>query len=284
MNLLSADSISKAYTEKWLFKQISFGLQKGQKLALVGKNGTGKSTLLKVIAGFIEPDSGQIARGKGVSIGYLPQEPELESGKSIHDSLFGKDNPLLNLVKQYEEAVMDPEFNPEQMQHLLEEMDRLNAWDFEKKAQQILARLGITDLKKSNDSLSGGQKKRVALAGLLIQNPDILILDEPTNHLDLQAIEWLETLLNGHNISLIMVTHDRYFLDNVANQILELDRGRLFVHEGNYAYYLEKKSQRDMNLIKSNLLKFAHATFKLIAIKGFSKYTQNPNLTSTLTI
>mgnify|MGYP001435571130 CR=1 FL=1 len=245
MNLLSADAISKAYTERWLFKNIGFGLAKGEKLALVGSNGTGKSTLLKVIAGFIEPDEGKVACATGVSFGYLPQEPELESGKSIEDSLFGQDNPVLNLVKRYEMAIQQSDFNPDDMQHLLEEMDRYEAWDFEKKAHQILAKLGIHDLKLKNDSLSGGQKKRVALARLLLQNPDILILDEPTNHLDLQAIEWLENILNGHAISLIMVTHDRYFLDNVATQILELERGKMYIHHGNYAYYLEKKSQRE---------------------------------------
>lgn len=245
MNLLSADSISKAYTERWLFKNISFGLAKGEKLALVGSNGTGKSTLLKVLADFIEPDDGKVARANGVSIGYLPQEPELESGKSIEDSLFGADNPVLNLVKRYETAINEPDFNADEMQKMLEDMDRYEAWDFEKKAHQILAKLGIKDLKLKNDSLSGGQKKRVALARLLLQNPDILILDEPTNHLDLQAIEWLENILNGHTISLIMVTHDRYFLDNVATQILELEKGRMFIHHGNYAFYLEKKSQRE---------------------------------------
>ncbi|MCC6818544.1 MAG: ABC-F family ATP-binding cassette domain-containing protein [Bacteroidia bacterium] len=245
MNLISADGISKAYTERWLFKQISFGLARGQKLALVGSNGTGKSTLLKVIAGLIQADDGNLAIGKGVSIGYLPQEPELESGKTIEESLFGSDNPVLNLVKRYEIAILESEFNADEMQFLLEEMDRLDAWDFEKKAHQILAKLGITNLKQKNEALSGGQKKRVALARLLIQSPDVLIFDEPTNHLDLQAIEWLENLLNGHNTSVIMVTHDRYFLDNVATQIMELDRGRLFIHHGNYAFYLEKKSQRD---------------------------------------
>lgn len=245
MNLLSADGISKAYTERWLFKHISFGLSKGEKLALVGSNGTGKSTLLKVLAGFIEPDEGKVARATNISIGYLPQEPELESGKTIEDSLFGDDNPVLSLVKRYENAINQPDFNADEMQGLLEEMDRYDAWDFEKKAHQILAKLGIMDLKLPNDSLSGGQKKRVALARLLLQNPDVLILDEPTNHLDLQAIEWLENILNGHAVSLIMVTHDRYFLDNVATHILELDRGRLFIHHGNYAFYLEKKTQRD---------------------------------------
>lgn len=245
MNLISADRISKAFTERWLFKDISFGLAKGEKLALVGSNGTGKSTLLKTLSGLIEPDSGQISMASGVSIGYLPQEPQPDPNLSIEASIFNDSNPILNLVRQYELAILDPEFSPDAMQVLLEKMDHYNAWDFEKKAHQILAKLGIKDLKQMNSSLSGGQKKRVALAKLLILQPDILILDEPTNHLDLEAIEWLENLLNAHNISVIMVTHDRYFLDNVATHILELERGKLYIHHGNYAYYLEKKSQRE---------------------------------------
>lgn len=245
MNVLSADQISKAFTERWLFNQISFGLSKGEKLALVGSNGTGKSTLLKTIAGFIEPDSGQISLAKGISIGYLPQEPELEKELTIEESIFSDKNPILNLVKKYEIAITDMDYPADDMQILLEKMDQYDAWDFEKKAHQILAKLGITNLKQPNSSLSGGQKKRVALAKLLILQPDVLIMDEPTNHLDLEAIEWLENLLNAHNISLIMVTHDRYFLDNVATHILELERGKLYIHHGKYAYYLEKKAQRE---------------------------------------
>ena len=245
MNLISAANISKAYTERWLFKEISFGLAKGEKLALVGSNGTGKSTLLKVICGQILPDGGEVGKTKGLIFGYLPQEPELDPNKTIEESLFSDSNPVLNLVKEYEKAIVDMDYPADKMQHILEEMERFNAWDFEQKAAQILGKLGIHNLKQRNDSLSGGQKKRVALAQLLIQQPDVLILDEPTNHLDLQAIEWLENLLNAHNISLIMVTHDRYFLDNVATHILELERGKLYIHNGNYAYYLEKKSQRE---------------------------------------
>lgn len=245
MNLISAANISKAFTERWLFKNISFGLAKGEKLALVGSNGTGKSTLLKVICGIISSDSGEIGKAKGIQIGYLPQEPELDPNKTIEESVFSDNNPILNLVKSYENAIVDPSFPADKMQFILEEMERLNAWDFEQKAAQILGKLGIHNLKQKNDSLSGGQKKRVALAQLLIQQPDVLVMDEPTNHLDLQAIEWLENLLNAHQISLIMVTHDRYFLDNVATHILELERGNLYIHNGNYAFYLEKKAARE---------------------------------------
>lgn len=245
MNLISADKVSKAFTERWLFNQISFGLAKGEKLALVGSNGTGKSTLLKVLSGMISPDSGNIAKAKDISIGFLPQEPDADPKLTVEQSIFNSDNPVLTLVKDYESAIQDPDFPADRMQDILERMEKHDAWDFEKKAHQILGKLGIYDLKQSNSTLSGGQRKRVALARLLITQPDVLILDEPTNHLDLKAIEWLEDLLNAHNISLIMVTHDRYFLDNVATHILELERGKLYIHQGNYAFYLEKKSQRE---------------------------------------
>ena len=245
MNLVSADNISKAFTEKWLFRNISFGLSKGEKLALVGSNGAGKSTLLKVIAGFIQPDSGEVRAARGITLGYLPQEPELNDAETIEQSIFNDDNPVLQLVKTYESAILDQDFPAGKMQELLEKMEQYDAWDFEKKARQILGKLGIYDLGQYNHSLSGGQKKRVALAKLLIQQPDVLLLDEPTNHLDLEAIEWLENLLTGHQMSIIMVTHDRYFLDNVSTKILELDRGSLYIHNGNYAYFLEKKSERE---------------------------------------
>jgi ATP-binding cassette subfamily F protein uup len=245
MNLISADSISKAFTERWLFNKISFGLSKGEKLALVGSNGTGKSTLLKVISGMTEPDSGQIAKASNIRIGYLAQEPDADPNLTIEQSIFSPENPVLNLVKQYEAAIIDMDFPADKMQEILDKMEQYDAWDFENKAKLILGRLGIHDITQSNASLSGGQRKRVALAKLLITQPDVLILDEPTNHLDLKAIEWLENLLNAHQISLIMVTHDRYFLDNVATQILELEKGKMYVHHGNYAFYLEKKSHRE---------------------------------------
>lgn len=244
MNLLSADQISKAFSEKWLFNQISFGLETGQKLALVGSNGTGKSTLLKVLNGNIIPDHGHVALHTGCSIGYLAQEPDLDPNSTIEESIFNHDNPMFKVVKAYEQALLSDTVSDAEMSRLLEQMDQYNAWDFEKKAEQILGKLGIHQLKTPTKQLSGGQKKRVALAQLLLQNPDVLLLDEPTNHLDLEAIEWLENHLKSHNISLIMVTHDRYFLDAVATQIIELDRAKVYIHHGNYAYYLEKKQSR----------------------------------------
>jgi ABC transport system ATP-binding/permease protein len=245
MNLLSVDQLSKAYTEKWLFKNISFGIAKGEKLALVGANGTGKSTLLKTIAGLIKQDSGELQLANGCSVGYLPQEPELDENKTIQQTIFSSDNPTVKIINEYEAAILDIEASGDRMQFLLDEMSRLDAWEFEKRSKQILSKLGISDVEVLNKSLSGGQRKRVALAQLLLLNPDLIIMDEPTNHLDLEAIEWLENLLTAHQISLLMVTHDRYFLDNVSNQILELDRGNLYIHKGNYAYFLEKKSMRE---------------------------------------
>ena len=245
MNLLSVDNLSKAFTEKWLFNSITFGIAYGEKVALVGANGTGKSTLLKTIAGFIKPDGGELKLALGSSIGYLPQEPELEDDKTILQTIFSSDNPTVKIINEYEAAILDIEASGDRMQFLLDEMSRLDAWDFDKRAQQILAKLGITNTDALNGSLSGGQRKRVALAQLLLINPDLIIMDEPTNHLDLEAIEWLENLLTAHNISLLMVTHDRYFLDNVSTKILELDRGNLYTHNGNYAYFLEKKTMRE---------------------------------------
>lgn len=245
MNLLSVDNLSKAYTEKWLFNGISFGIAKGEKLALVGANGTGKSTLLKTIAGLIKPDGGELKLANGATIGYLPQEPELDDNKTILETIFSSDNPTVKIINQYEAAILDIEASGDNMQFLLDEMSRLDAWEFEKRSKQVLAKLGILNTEVLNGSLSGGQRKRVALAQLLLINPDLIIMDEPTNHLDLEAIEWLENLLTAHNISLLMVTHDRYFLDNVSTQILELDRGNLYTHKGNYAYFLEKKTMRE---------------------------------------
>jgi len=244
MNVLSVDQLSKSYTEKWLFRNITFGISKGEKVALVGANGTGKTTLLKTIAGEIEPDSGSYALAKNNSVYYLAQEPVLPSDKTLRETIYGEDNPVANVIRAYEDIVLDENADADQMQILLDEMTRLDAWEYEKKANQILAKLGIPDIELRNDTLSGGQKKRVALAQMLLVSPDLIIMDEPTNHLDLEAIEWLENLLKAHQITLLMVTHDRYFLDHVSDHILELDQGNLYQHNGNYTYFLEQKSKR----------------------------------------
>ena len=259
-NILSIDSLSKSYADKWLFREISFGIQQGEKAALVGVNGTGKSTLLKCIIGEIEADSGRIATAKKSRLFYLPQNPIMPVGKSIQETLFNSNNPISQLIQEYEKVANQSQVEPERLQELMEEMNRQDAWNYENRAQQILQKLEITDLNQSIDQLSGGQIKRVALAQMLLHQPDLLIMDEPTNHLDLNAIEWLESYLKGKSITLLMVTHDRYFLDGVSKYILELDKGNLYQHKGNYTYFLEQKSKREADLNKEvsrakNLLK-----------------------------
>ncbi|MCU0420737.1 MAG: ABC-F family ATP-binding cassette domain-containing protein [Cyclobacteriaceae bacterium] len=245
MNYLSAEGLSKSFHDKWLFKDISFGIAQGEKLALVGENGAGKSTLLKILTGQLESDGGLVAVAQGVTMGYLMQQPVVAGNLSVNQILFDEANEVARVVNEYEACIHQADTDPDRMQRVLERMDELNAWEYEGQVQEITSKLGITDLEQRFGTLSGGQRKRVFLAQLLLKNPSLIILDEPTNHLDLEAIEWLETYLGGKNITLIMVTHDRYFLDNVANEILELDRGKLYRYKGNYAYFLEKKALRE---------------------------------------
>lgn len=246
MNVISAENLSKTYSERWLFKEISFGLNQGNKVALVGANGAGKSTLLKIIAGLVATDSGQVKINKDIKYAYLPQEPNFEGDVTIEQVILQEDNVVAETVKAYERAILDPNIDADVMQDLLNKMDQYDAWEYETNVSQILGKLGLNDLTVKCASLSGGQKKRVALAKLLLSSPDLIILDEPTNHLDLDAIEWLENRLNAHNVTLIMITHDRYFLDNVANEIFELNAGKLHRHKGKYAYFLEKKAEREL--------------------------------------
>lgn len=248
LNYLSAENIAKTFDDKWLFREISFGISQGEKFALVGNNGVGKSTLLKILTGEIEPDTGQVSTRQGVRIAHLTQQPSVDNNILVKDLLFNEENEVAIVVKEYEDCLHHPDVAPERMQAVLEKMTDLNAWDYEAKVHEITEKLGVPDLDKTFGTLSGGQKKRIFLAQLLLKEPDLIILDEPTNHLDLSAIEWLENYLSGQQITLIMVTHDRYFLDNVASEILELDRGQLFRYKGNYAYFLEKKSEREEKL------------------------------------
>jgi ATP-binding cassette subfamily F protein uup len=245
LNYLSAETLSKSFHDKWLFKDISIGISQGEKFALVGNNGVGKSTLLKILTGEIQSDSGKISVRDGVRVGFLTQEPRVNDSVTVKDVLFSDSNDIAKVVKEYEDCLAHPDVSPERMQAVLEKMDELNAWDYESKVHEIIEKLGVPDLDKTFGQLSGGQRKRIFLAQLLITEPDLIILDEPTNHLDLAAIEWLENYLAGPNVTLIMVTHDRYFLDNVANEIVEIDRGQLFRYKGNYAYFLEKKESRE---------------------------------------
>lgn len=244
MNYLSAENISKSIGERWLFQGLNIGLNRGDKVALVGANGTGKTSLLDVLAGVQAPEIGGIVSvRKEIRVGYLSQNPAFIEEMSVMDTLFHSDNPLTNAVKTYEKAMLGQD--DRLIAHAIEQMETLQAWDLEVKVKQILSKLGVTDFDKSVSQLSGGQRKRVALARLLIANPDLLILDEPTNHLDLEAIEWLEDYLSTDNTTLLLVTHDRYFLDNVCNEIMELTEGKLYRHRGKYAYFLEKKAERE---------------------------------------
>ena len=243
MNLLSVENISKAFGERIILENISFGINKDQKIAFIAKNGTGKTTLLNIIAGKDQPDSGQVVFRKGIHIGFLSQNPSFNEELTVEETIFATDNPILRLIQEYEHALQHPE-NEMAYQKAFEQMERHNAWDFETQYKQILFRLKLDNLQLKVKNLSGGQKKRLALANVLISKPDLLILDEPTNHLDLEMIEWLEQYFTKENLTLFIVTHDRYFLERVCNEILELDNGELFSYKGNYSYFLEKKEQR----------------------------------------
>lgn len=244
MNLLSAENLGKSFGDHWLFRHINFGISKGDKFVLVGNNGVGKSTLLNLLSGNMAPDEGEVSYRDGLRIAFLNQQPIVEESMTVNDVLFLSGNDKAQLIHDYElELQQSP--GSERMQQLLQRMEEMDAWDYEAKVTEIMGRLGVPALEKPFHELSGGQKKRVFLAKVLLAEPDLLIFDEPTNHLDLEAIEWLENYLNGSQITLIMVTHDRYFLDAVATEIIELDRHQLFRYKGKYAYFLEKKAARE---------------------------------------
>ena len=248
MNYLSVERLTKSFDEKQLFEEITFGLEQGQKVALVGVNGCGKSTLLKVIAGLLYPNSGEVTFRKGISLSILTQNPEFADGDTVMQAVFSKDREELKAIRNYESALLKMEKNPEagvDLSPFIEQMDALNAWDYEHQVKEIMGKLGIHTLDQKMGELSGGQKKRVALAQCLVVKPHVLILDEPTNHLDLEIIEWLEEYLATQNLTLLMVTHDRYFLDRVTNEILEIDAGQIFKYHGNYSDFLQQKSDRE---------------------------------------
>jgi len=250
MTYLTVENLSKHFGERTLFENITFGLSKGDKTALIAPNGTGKSTLMKIIAGKESQSSGEVMLQSDVRVGYLEQEPELDPGLTINEYILQGDSDITRIVSEYERATeaQAADFNEKTQDAFMKAssaMDAAGAWDFEQRMQQILSRLEIHDLERLISSLSGGEKKRVALAFVLIDSPDLIILDEPTNHLDLDMIEWLEEYLAKNKVTLLMVTHDRYFLDRVCNHILEMDAGNLYHHKGNYAYYLQKKAERE---------------------------------------
>ena len=243
MNYISVENISKSYGDRTLFSNLSFGINKNQKVAFVAKNGTGKTSILNIIAGLDTPDEGQVIQRKDIQIAYLSQNQIFDDSLSVEQTIFATENRILPIIKQYEKALENPE-DSDNYQKAFDLMDQHNAWDFETQYKLVLSKLKLTDLSMKVGKLSGGQKKRLSLAILLINKPDLIILDEPTNHLDLEMIEWLEEYFKKEKITLFMVTHDRYFLERVCNEIIELDHGELHKYKGNYSYYLEKKEER----------------------------------------
>ena len=252
MNLISVESLAKDYGERVLFEDLSFGLSRGNKMALVANNGTGKSSLLKIIAGKDVSSAGEVTQRKGIEIGYLSQNSDFDESLTIQQLVESAQSRVSKIILDYEKVVEKQtndfsEINQNKVEELTLLMDQYSAWDYERRIKQILSKFKITDLSQKVGKLSGGQKKRLSLSLLLIDEADVLLLDEPTNHLDVEMIEWLEKYLSQQKTTLLMVTHDRYFLENVCNHILELENGQLYHHKGNYSYFLEKREERESN-------------------------------------
>jgi len=243
LNYLTVENISKSYGELTLFENISFSVHKDQKIAFVAKNGTGKTSILNILSGDDTADSGDVIFRKDINVSFLSQDPKFDEKRTIEDTILASDNPILKVISNYEKALLNPE-DTDTYQAAFDAMEHHQAWDFETLYKQVLFKLKLENLDHKVSTLSGGQKKRLALANALINKPDLLVLDEPTNHLDLEMIEWLESFFAKENITLFMVTHDRYFLERVCNEIIELDEGELHSYKGNYSYYLEKRDAR----------------------------------------
>lgn len=241
-SFLQIEDLTKSYGDRMLFDSVTFGIEEGDKVGIVAKNGTGKSTLLSIIAGRESADSGSVVWRNNLSVGYLEQKPEFEGNPTVAEAALQSDDPVSEIVRRYEAAVNAGD--PAALAEEIHRMDAANAWDYEDRMRQLLTRLNITDLNARVDTLSGGQRKRVALAGVLIREPDIIILDEPTNHLDIDIIEWIENYLKRSRTTLLMVTHDRYFLDRVCNKIIEIDNRTIYTYNGNYDYYLRRRAER----------------------------------------
>ena len=248
MNYLSVENISKSYGDRILFKNISFGINEGQKIGFVAKNGTGKTSILNIIAGDDIPDTGNVVSRKNIKISYLSQDPKLDPNCTIEEIIQTSDNFIIKIIADYEKALLHPE-DAEAYQKAFDAMEANQAWDYETVYKQVLSKLKLDDLDQKVAAMSGGQKKRLALANALLAQPQLLILDEPTNHLDLEMIEWLEDFFAKSNITLFMVTHDRFFLERVCNEIVELDEGVMHGYKGNYSYYLEKRDARIENFV-----------------------------------
>lgn len=244
-NIVSVEKMSKRYGDRILFEDIVFGIEKGEKVALIAQNGTGKTSLLNILAGIESPDTGGVAFNKDYRTGYLPQDPDVAKFHLVSDYIFNDQNPQQHVIKEYELAIEHGDINA--IEKATNAVDALNAWDYEVRIKQIITSFQVPGFETEIKTLSGGQKKRLALAALLIDQPDFIILDEPTNHLDLEMIEWLENYLTQQNITVLLVTHDRYFLDRVCNRILEMDQTKLYQYDGDYEYFLEKKNERMFN-------------------------------------
>jgi len=248
MNYLSVEGLSKSYNEKLLFKEQNFGISRGEKVALVANNGSGKSTLLKIISGNETADAGKVSFRKGIRTAFLGQDPVFDDYLSVQDLLNGSISDIQNTLREYESLLQRPDFDNPEVQEAIEKahakIEMADAWNYEQKLKTILSKFNITDYNQEVSKLSGGQKKRLALALVLLDAPDLLILDEPTNHLDIEMIEWLEEYLKTNNLTLLMVTHDRYFLDRICTKIVELSDGKLYTHLGNYSYFLDKRAER----------------------------------------
>ncbi|MDQ7096347.1 ATP-binding cassette domain-containing protein [Desulfosporosinus sp. PR] len=251
MNIMAVENLAKSYGEKVLFKDISFGIDEGEKIGIIGVNGTGKSTLLKILAGVEQPDQGHVAMGNNLRLEFLPQNPEFEDGATVLQQVFKGNSPVMKLLREYEMALGKLNEQPENASlqqaviSLGQQMDELDAWQLENEAKTILTKLGISKFDLLVGTLSGGQRKRVALASALINPTDMLVLDEPTNHIDNDTVDWLEQYLNKRKGALVMITHDRYFLDRVVGRIIELDQGNMYAYPGNYSRFLELKVERE---------------------------------------
>lgn len=292
MNLLNIEDISKNYGDNQLFNNVSFGINEGDKIGFIGINGTGKTTLLRIVAELEKPDSGRVVKGSSVRIEYLPQNISFDPNATVKEQVFKGNSENMRLIKMYQEAISNPETSNEEIMKLTHEMDVLDAWNLESEIKAVLTKLGITDFNKKIGALSGGQKKRIALAAALVNPSELLILDEPTNHLDNETIEWLEEYLGKRKNPLLMITHDRYFLDRVVNQIIELDNKKLYSYKGNYNNFLERKLEREeiaaaserkrQSLIKRELAWInqgakARSTKQKFRINRFNELSRNPS-------